>query len=44
MPNLPDDKTTTTVEKSHYDKICDEFFDVFIEPAMLPNRQIEHEI
>ena len=44
MPNLPDAKTTTTVEKSRYDEICDEFPDVFTEPAMLPNQTIEHEI
>ena len=44
MPNPPDDKTTNTVEKSCYDEICDKFPDVFIESAMPPNTQIEHEI
>ena len=40
MPNLPNDKTTNTIEKSYYDKICDEFFDVFREPAMPPKDKL----
>ena len=44
MPNLPDTKTTTKVEKSRYDEICDEFPVVFQEPVMPPNWLIKHEI
>ena len=45
MPNLLDDKTTTTkVQKTCYDEICDELCNVFLEPAMPLNRQIEYEI
>ena len=44
VSNLPDAKTTTTVEKSCYDEICDKFPNVFLEPAMLPNCPIEHKI
>ena len=36
VANLPNAKTTTTVEKSHYDKIFYEFPDMFQEPAILP--------
>ena len=44
ISNLSDAKTTTTVKKSRYDKICDQFPDVFKENSLLPNQTIEHEI
>ena len=44
MPNLPDDKTTNTVEKSRYDEICYKFSDVFQEPDMPQNRPIVYKI
>ena len=44
MPNFPDAKTAIIVKKSRYDETCDKFPDVFMEPAMLSNKQIKHEI
>ena len=44
MPNLPDDKTTTTVEKLCYNETCDNFLDLFTEASMQLNQKIEHKI
>ena len=44
VPNLPDAKTTTTVEKSRYDEICDKFPDMSQEPVMPPNQPMEYKI